>query len=88
MANELIEPFRELFTESLNEGALPQCWKEGSITPVFKKGKKHIPGNYRPVSLTSVTCKMMERLVRNEVMEHMMTNNLLSSFQHGFVYGH
>ena len=43
--------------------------------------------NYRPLSLTSVACKMMERLVRNELMEHMMTNNLQSSFQHGFVHG-
>ena len=41
----------------------------------------------RPVSLTSVACKTMEQLVRNEVMEHVMTNNLLSSFQHGFVHG-
>ena len=84
MVNELVEPFRELFAKSLDEGALPQCWKEGNITPVFKKGKKHIPGNYRPVSLTSVACKMMEQWVRNEVMEHMLTNNLLSSFQDGF----
>ena len=87
MANELVETFRELMAKSLDEGALPQCWKEGNITPVFKKGKKHITGNYRPVSLTSVACKMMEQLVRNEVMEHMLTNNLLSSFQHGFVHG-
>ena len=87
MANELVEPFRELFAKSLDEGVLLQCWKEGNITPVFKKGKKHITGNYRPVSLTSVACKMMEQLVRNEVMEHTLTNNLLSSFQHGFVHG-
>ena len=69
MANELVEPFRELFAKSLDEGVLPQCWKEGNITLVFKKVKKHITGNYRPVSLTSVACKMMEQLVRNEVME-------------------
>ena len=88
MANELVEPFRELFAKSLDEGALPQCWKEGNITPVFKKGKKYITGNYRPVSLTSVACKMMEQLVRNEVMEHMLTNNLLSNFQHLSMVAH
>ena len=87
LANELVEPFRELFAKSLDEGALPQCWKEENITLISKKGKKHIPGSYRPVSLTSVACTMMEQLVRNEVMEHVMTNNLLSSFQHGFVHG-
>ena len=58
------------------------------MTPIFKMGQKHLPGNYHPVSLTSVACKMMEKLVRNEVMAHMTRNNLLSSLQHGFVHGH
>ena len=49
--------------------------------------QKHFPGNYRPVSLTSVACKMMEKLVRNKVITHMTRNNLLSSLQHGFVHG-
>ena len=61
--------------------------REGNITPIFKKGQKHLPGNYRPVSLTSVACKMMEKLVRNEVMAHMTRNNLLSNLHHGFMYG-
>ena len=44
MTNELVEPFREPFAKSFDEGALPQCWKEGNITPVFKKSKKRITG--------------------------------------------
>ena len=48
------------------------------------KCKKHQPGNYRPVSLTSIPCRVMEKLVRNEIMEHLINNNLLSKFQHGF----
>ena len=82
-----VEPFQKIFTKSLAEGTLPQHWKEGNITPIFKKDQKLLPGNYRPVSLTSVACKMMEKLVRNEVMVHMTGNNLLSSLQHGFVHG-
>ena len=85
--DELVEPFQNIFTKSLAEGTLPQNWKEGNITPIFKKGQKHLPGNYRPVSLTSVACKMMEKLVRNKVMVHMTRNNLLSNLQHGFVHG-
>ena len=66
-------------------GILPQGWKDGNVTPIFKKGKKHQPGNYRPVSLTSIPCRVMEKLVRNEIMEHLINNNLLSKFQHGFI---
>ena len=87
LTDELVEPFQKIFTKSLAEATLPQNWKEGNITPIFKKGRKQLPGNYRPVSLTSVACKMMEKLVRNEVMAHMTRNNLLSSLQHGFVHG-
>ena len=76
LTDELVEPFQQLFTKSLAEGTLPQHWKEGSITPIFKKGQKHLSGNYRPVSLTSVACKMLEKLVRNEVMAHMGRINL------------
>ena len=76
-----------IFTKSLTDGTLPLHWKERNITPIFKKGQKHLPRNYCPVSLTSVACKMMEKLVRNEVMAHMIRNNLHSSLQHGFVHG-
>ena len=85
MAEQLAEPFQALFSTSLEEGILPQGWKDGSVTPIFKKGKKHQPGNYRSVSLTSIPCRVMEKLVRNEIMEHLINNNLLSKFQHGFI---
>ena len=71
-----MEPFRQVFTISLAEGTLSKHRKEGNITPILKKDQKHLPGNYRPVSLTYVACKMMEKLVRNKVMEHMTRNNL------------
>ena len=54
MAEQLEEPFQALFSTSLEEGILPQGWKDGNVTPMFKKGKKHQPGNYRPVSLMSI----------------------------------
>ena len=85
MAEQLAEPFQALFSTSLEEGILPQGWKDGNVTPMFKKGKKHQPGNYRPVSLTSILCRVMEKLARNEILEHLINNNLLSTFQHGFI---
>ena len=77
LTDELEETFQKLFTKSLVEGILPQHWKEGNITPIFKKGQKHLPGNYCPVSLIYVPCKVMEKLMRNEVLAHMTRNNLL-----------
>ena len=47
LTDELVEPFQKMFTKSLAEGTLPQNWKEGNITSIFKKGLKHLPGNYR-----------------------------------------
>ena len=85
MAEQLAEPFQALFSTTLEERILPQGWKDGNVTPIFKKGKKRQPGVYRPVSLTSIPCRVIEKLVRNEIMEHLINNNLLSKFQHGFI---
>jgi Reverse transcriptase (RNA-dependent DNA polymerase) len=86
-AMELTKPLCTMFRQSLNEGKLPQSWKEGHVTPIFKKGLRMRVDNYRPVSLTSVVCKVMEKIMRRAVIEHMITNNLLSDSQHGFIQG-
>ena len=87
LKEELATPIRMIFTTSLRDGHLPLSWKEGNITPIFKKGKRQVPGNYRPISLTSTAGKCMERIGRNAIMSHMTDNNLLSRQQHGFVHG-
>ena len=56
-----------------------------NVTPIFKKGSKLEAVNYRPVSLTSVCCKVMEGIVRDELMWYFYENNLISKQQHGFV---
>jgi hypothetical protein len=66
---------------------VPDSWKEGNITALFKKGDKSNPGNYRPVSLTSVICKLMEKLVRVIIVNHMIKNELFSNKQFGFISG-
>ena len=79
LKNEMATPLRMIFTCSLrHEGQLPPSWKEANVTPIYKKGKRHIPGNYRPVSLTSVAGKCMERLIRDAIMTHTTENDLLS----------
>lgn len=85
LAEELAEPLSVLFTISLEEGKLPETWKDANVTPLFKKGDKSAAGNYRPVSLTSVLCKIMEALIRDSVVLHMESNGLVSEHQHGFI---
>lgn len=83
LSNKLKEPFTLLFRKSLKEGVVPKAWKEGQITPIFKKGKKNICDNYRPVSLTSIGCKVMEKITRAQAIKHL--NKFTSSCQHGLI---
>jgi hypothetical protein len=70
----------------LDDGEVPEAWREANVAPLFKKkGSRLIPGNYRPVSLTSVPCKLLEKIVRDVVMDYLVKNNLISKQQHGFV---
>jgi hypothetical protein len=69
------------------EGVVPQDWRTANVTPIFKKGSKYDPGNYRPVSLTSICGKIMEGHLKAEITRHLEDNKLLHSSQHGFTAG-
>ena len=69
----------------MREGEIPKEWREANITPLFKKGSRLIAENYRPVSLTSICCKLMEGIIRDRMMKFMEEANLISKSQHGFV---
>ena len=83
----VLSPLYLIFTKSLSTGLLPRKWKESSITPIFKKGSRHQPLNYRPISLTSVCCKTLERIVVAGLTEYLDNNDLLSIDQFGFRSG-
>ena len=85
-AAELAEPLRFLFNKSLAQKKLLKSWKQARITPIFKKGKGSDPGNYRPVSLTSQACKIMEQILKKHLLQHLEDRNLISNQQHGFVH--
>ena len=87
LAKELSSPLTLLFNKSLQEGKLPDKWKIAEVRPIFKKGSKQQAGNYRPVSLTSVVCKVFEGFIRDAMYTHFISNNLLSSKQFGFCQG-
>jgi hypothetical protein len=80
-------PLVDIFRESVRTGEVPEDWKRANVTPIFKKGAKTDPGNYRPVSLTSVCCKLLESVLRDALMNHLAGNNLLNQSQHGFMPG-
>jgi hypothetical protein len=83
----LCTPLARIFETSIKTGLLPEDWKCANITAIFKKGNKKVAGNYKPVSLTSIVCKLMETLVREEIIEHMKRNKLFSKKQFGFISG-
>lgn len=84
-ADVLSSPLQSIFNKSFEEGTVPDLWKEANITPLYKnKGAKSDTTNYRPVSLTSVPCKLCEKTVRKTIMDHMNDQNLFSTCQYGF----
>ena len=71
LSNELSVPLSSLFNKSLETGTLPSDWNTAVVTALFKKGVKSDPGNYRPVSLTCVTSKILEDLIRDAMVSHL-----------------
>ncbi|CAG2209440.1 unnamed protein product [Mytilus edulis] len=82
--NAICYPLFLIFNKSIIEGKVPDDWKNAIVSPIFKKGQKLKPGNYRPVSLTSVVCKICESIIRDNIMKFILTNNLHTSSQYGF----
>ena len=77
-----------MFNLSLKEGIVPSEWKEANITSLFKKGSRNKSDNYRPVSLTSVVCILLETLTRDQMVEFLVKHTLINTSQHGLKQGH
>ena len=82
---QLCHPLSIIYNRYMSSGHVPQVWKDGNITPIFKKGVKGDPGNYRPISLTSVPCKIMEAIIKDQIVNHLSVNELIFQSQHGFM---
>ncbi|KFV83933.1 Putative 115 kDa protein in type-1 retrotransposable element R1DM, partial [Struthio camelus australis] len=70
LADVIARPLSIILARSWRSGEVPEDWKKSNVTPVFKKGKKEEPGNYRPVSLPSIPGKVMEQLLLEVVTKH------------------
>jgi len=87
IAEQLCIPLTILFRKSLSTSTLPTSWKRSHIIPIHKKGSHRLVDNYRPITLISIVGKLLESIVKDHVLDNFISNNLLSSYQQGFMPG-
>jgi len=85
-ARAIAEPLSMIYCASYSSGVIPDDWKTATIAPIYKKkGWRSDPSNYRPVSLTSVPCKIMELIIKDNLLKFVEENEILTKHQHGFL---
>ena len=85
LADYIAGPIALLFNLTIKIGIIPKDWKWAYVSPINKKGPRTNAENYRPISLTSILCKIMECFVRERVMKHLLEKKLLSTKQYWFI---
>ena len=85
-ANQIVPGLTLVMQASLDQSQIPNDWRHALVAPVFKSGKndKSKAENYRPISLTSVSCKVMEHIIHSSIISHLDSTNVLTDTQHGF----
>jgi len=84
-SESLALPLAQLYQSLFNSSEIPKQWKLAMVAPVFKKGKSTDVSNYRPISLTSLCCKLMESIIKDDILAHLLSKGLISRHQHGFL---
>ncbi|KAK4817985.1 hypothetical protein QYF61_004098 [Mycteria americana] len=87
LADVLTKPLSIIYQQSWLTGEVLVDWRLANVAPIFKKGWKEHPGNYRPVSLTSVPGKLMEQIILSAITQHVQDNQGIKPSQHGFRKG-
>jgi hypothetical protein len=73
LATTIAPPLTIIYQRSYDTGEIPDVWRKANVVPVHKKGSKHDPANYRPISLTCISCKMMEHVIAGNIMIYNMS---------------
>jgi Reverse transcriptase (RNA-dependent DNA polymerase)/Endonuclease-reverse transcriptase len=81
-------PLAMLFSLIANYGFIPDAWKAATVIPIFKKGASSDPNNYRPISLTSVFCKVFESVLKSQLLDYLGYHSFINVAQHGFLAKH
>ena len=84
LAQQIAPCLTKIFNKSLQTSIIPNDWRTANVTPIYKKGGKHEASNYRPVSLTCISSKIMEHIITSRIMNHASDMNILYNLQHGF----
>ncbi|GAB0205135.1 mitochondrial enolase superfamily member 1 [Grus japonensis] len=85
LAEVLTKPLSIIYQQSWLTGKVPVDWRLANVLPIYKKGQKEDPGNYSPISLTSVPGKVMEQIILSAIMWHIQDNQVIGPSQHGFM---
>ena len=84
LADEISPSLTAIFQKSLNSGTVPDDWRSTNLSAIFKKGDRFKASNYRPVSLTSLCCKVQEHIITSNILKHLEEHDILTDCRHGF----
>jgi hypothetical protein len=87
LAPALAEPLSLIYGSLMSVGRIPSEWAHAFVTPIYKGGNASDVSNYRPISLTSVACKLMERIISNDMLAYLRQHGAITKQQHGFLSG-
>ena len=87
-SDQLSTPLSYVYRQCMKHGYFSPDWLRAFITPVYKKGDPTCPLNYRPIALTCTVCKIMESIIKDQLLSYLLRKNLISRNQHGFLSKH
>jgi len=78
LAYSVCNPLCYIFDSSFKSHCLPSQWLQAYVIPVFQKGATSDPSDYRPISQTSTCCRVMERIINAQLIDYLLSNNLIT----------
>ena len=85
--DSVVSPLMIIFCSILETSVYPDQWKLANVVPIYKKEDKQLVKNYRPISLLPICGKIFEKLIFDNLYAYLVSNNLITKNQTGFVPG-